>query len=113
MMILQLVSILSLVLSLISKVYIGDSDYIPGPYSVMIPAGRTSGLYQIPIVVENMTEHDESFRLIIDPMTLPDGIILGSPNDVIVTIENDDSKYPNVHIDKVSLHLKRFGLGSL
>ena len=83
----------------------GGSDYIPGPYSVKIPAGRTSGLYQIPIVVENMAESNESFHLIIDPMTLPDGIILGRPNNAIVIIEYDDSKYPNMHIDKVSSHL--------
>ena len=76
-----------------SKVYIGGSDYIAGPYSVIIPAGKTSGLYQISIVVENMTESDEFFHLTINPITLQDGIILGSPINAIVIIRNDDSKY--------------------
>ena len=62
----------------------------------MIHAGETSGSYEIPISVDNMSENDELFHLTIDN-TLPAGIILGSPDSATVTIRNDDSKCNNVN----------------
>ena len=58
----------------------------------MIPAGETSGSYEISIVVDSMSESDELFHLTIDTNTLPDGITLGNPDSATVTIRNDDSK---------------------
>ena len=59
----------------------------------MIPAGGTTGSYEISIVIDNMTENDELFQLTIDADTLSDGIIIGSPDSATVTIRNDDSKW--------------------
>ena len=91
-MIVQPVSRPTLALFLNNKDYIGGSDYVAGPYPIMIPAGGTTGSYEISVVVDNMLESEELFQLTIDTNTLPHGIILGSPDSATVTIRNDDSK---------------------
>ena len=91
-MIVQPVSRPTLALFLNNKDSIGGSDYTAGPYSIMIPAGGTSGSYEISIVIDNMSESDELFHLIINTNTLPDSITPGTPESATITIRNDDSK---------------------
>ena len=59
----------------------------------MIPAGERNGSFEISIIDDKMLESDELFDLNINTNTLPDGIIVGSPDTATVIITNDDSKY--------------------
>ena len=64
----------------------GGSDYTSSPYSVTIPAGRTSATLDIGIVADDQEEVDEAFAVEIHMGTLPSGVTLGSPGTVTVTI---------------------------
>ena len=59
----------------------------------MIPAGERNNSFEISIIDDKILENDESFDLNINTNTLPDGIIVGSPDTATVIITNDDSKY--------------------
>ena len=51
-------------------------------------------------------EDDENFTLTINTDSLPDGIIAGSPNKVIVIMRNNDSKcIQYVHISQTMIML--------
>ena len=76
-----------------SNDFTGGDDYNVGPYSVIIPAGETSGSFEISIIDDQMLENNESFDLNIDINTLPDDVTLGSPDSATMIIINDDSKY--------------------
>ena len=41
---------------------------------------------------DNIAENNESFSLVIDSDTLPDGVTLGDHDTTVVTIINDDGK---------------------
>ena len=62
------------------------ADFAGGPYSVTIPAGRTSATLDIAIVADDREEVDETFAVAIHMGTLPSGVTLGSPGTVTVTI---------------------------
>ena len=64
----------------------GGSDYESGPYTVTIPAGRTSATLDIAIMDDDREELDETFAVEIHMGTLPSGVTLGSPGVVNVTI---------------------------
>ena len=68
----------------------GGNDYIPGPYSVTIPAGQTNVSFYIPIIDDNVVEDDEIFNLAITPESLPYLVSRGNPSVAMVTIVNDD-----------------------
>ncbi len=62
------------------------ADFAGDPYSVTIPAGRTSATLDIAIVADDREEVDETFAVAIHMGTLPSGVTLGSPGTVTVTI---------------------------
>ncbi len=62
------------------------ADFAGDPYSVTIPAGRTSATLDIAIVADDQEEVDETFAVAIHMGTLPSGVTLGSPGTVTVTI---------------------------
>ena len=64
----------------------GGSDYISGPYSVKIPAGKNTISFRISITQDNKKENNETFYLVIDPSSLPNGVAVGSPAQAKVTI---------------------------
>ena len=45
------------------------------------------------ITDDNIVESSEKFGLNINSSSLPDGVTVGSANQVIVTIKDDDGKY--------------------
>ena len=49
-------------------------------------------LIYINITNDNVVERDERFNVIIDPSSLPTGIILGSHSQTTVEIDNTDCK---------------------
>ena len=69
-----------------------DEDYTAGPYSVTFTAGKTTALLSVPIKDDNVFEASESFKLIIDPTSLPDDVTLGVPRAAAVVILDDDGK---------------------
>ena len=47
----------------------------------------------IPIIDDNILEHDEQFQLSIFPNSLPDRVIRTDPNIASVTIKDNDGKF--------------------
>ena len=69
----------------------GGLDYVSGPYSVTIPAGKNNGSFRISITNDNIRENNETFYLVIDSSSLPDGVIVGTPSQAIITIVDETS----------------------
>ena len=68
-------------------------DYISGPYTVTFPAGMTRVPFNIPINNDDILEGNENFMLTIDPTSLPPtGVTVGTPDQAIVTIVDNDRK---------------------
>ena len=67
-------------------------DYTSGPYTVTIPTGQTNATFNVPINDDNILEGNENFMLTIGLSLLPDGVLLGDPNQATVTIVDDDRK---------------------
>ena len=66
-------------------------DYISGPYSVTFPAGMMRAEFSISIINDTVFEGNEDFMLVINS-SLPTDIRVGYPDQVTVTIVDDDRK---------------------
>jgi len=75
-------------------VYIGN-DFASGPYTVTIPAGDNDVTFSVATTDDDIREMSETFNLIIDPSSLPNGVT-GS-NDATVTILDQDGECGNMH----------------
>ena len=76
-------------------IHTGDKpckDYQPGPYFVPFPAGETNALFIISINNDSIPEDNETFMITINSPSPPNGIMIASPSQAIVTIIDDDSK---------------------
>ena len=71
--------------------YVGN-DYNPGPNTVTILAGAAMRdfTFSVTITNDNIREMSETFNLIIDPSSLPNGVT--SSNNVTVTILDQDGE---------------------
>ena len=49
--------------------------------------------FSVAIIDDVTFEQSETFKVTIDPISLPYGITLGDNPDTTITIEDDDSKY--------------------
>ena len=67
-------------------------DYDSGPYSIIIFAGMTSVPFSISINNDTKFEGNETITLSISSQ-LPYGIIIGDPDEALLTVVDDDSKY--------------------
>ena len=65
---------------------LGGIDYNSGPYTVIIPANVEEVSFSILITNDNKKEENEIFHLVIDSSSLPDGVVVGTPSQAIVTI---------------------------
>ena len=73
----------------------GNLDYriFPARSTVTFSAGSTRAQYMGYLVLDDgIVERDETFDLIIDNSTLPNGVSLGDPCQATVTIQDDDSE---------------------
>ena len=68
----------------------GGIDYDSKPHSIMLPAGMTSIMLNVPIFNDSTLEDDETFTLTITPSD--DYMIERNMNETRVTIKNDDCK---------------------
>ena len=79
-------------------------------YTVTFPAGVNSSQLNTLITDDNILEDDETFNLTINQSSLPDGVVVGDPSQVTVTIVDDDGEcdrlYSTVNIDTVLQTLK-------
>ena len=70
------------------------TDYTAGPYSVTVPAGKTSAAFTIQTTEDEELEMNEAFRVRIDDASLPAGFVTpdgtGTPEDARVTINDDE-----------------------
>ena len=69
-----------------------DNDYNPGPFMVNFDAGQTSTSFNVTIIDNNQLESSEIFSLTINSFSLPHNIHISNPDQVIVTILDDDCK---------------------
>ena len=67
------------------------SDFTSGPYAVTIPAGDNYVTFSVPITDDDIREMSETFNLIIDPSSLPNGVT--SSNNATVTILDQDGEW--------------------
>ena len=65
-----------------------DNDYIPGPYTVIIPAGEKDVTFGIAIKDDRIHEVAETFTLIIDPLSLPNSTTSGY-NATVTILDHD------------------------
>ena len=67
-------------------------DYVSGPYPVIFLAGMTHAAISVLINDDNMFENNENFTLTIEPSFSPSYVTRGNPDEVTVTILDDDCK---------------------
>ena len=71
------------------KLIVGNNeDYDSGPYSVTIPAGNRSVVFDVSIIDDNMLEMNETFELSIQSTSLPSKVFLSrtSRNPSMATV---------------------------
>ena len=64
----------------------GGIDYISGPYTVKIPTNVKMVPFNIMITDDKKKEKNETFRLVIDPHSLPNGVVVATPDKPTITI---------------------------
>ena len=74
---------------------LGGADYDDSVVNVTFPVGDTSyiAFFEISIYNDNLVEGNESFTLAIVNSTLPEGVSLGMPNELVVTIVDGNSMH--------------------
>ncbi|XP_065900323.1 adhesion G-protein coupled receptor V1-like [Dysidea avara] len=77
----------------------GGVDYSSGPYNVTIPAGQISVPFDVPINDDNVFEENEEFLLTIDQSSSLNGVIIGSLNETVVNISDNDA--PTVNFNQL------------
>ena len=77
-----------------------ENDYTTGPYSVTISTGMTTTPYNIVVTDDNLLENSETFAILLNPISLPSGVIVGDINQATVTIINDDGEQRCYYIER-------------
>jgi len=72
-----------------------ENDYNPGPYNVMLSSGNVRISFNISIEDDTILETSEEFLLSIDPLSLPDGITVGSESNTTVIIVDNNGECPS------------------
>ena len=72
-------------------------DYISGPYTVTFTAGIIHASFNVSLIDDNVFERNENFVLTIHPSSLPSNVTVGDPDQVTVTIVDNDGKKLDVH----------------
>ena len=75
----------------------GTSDYLSGIYTVMFPVNATLQVVDIPICDDSVLEENETFGLTIFSNSHPDNVTNGSPDQVSVTIVDNDRKCSGIY----------------
>ena len=67
-------------------------DYHSGPYEVTFTAGTTEPSFNISLIITDdfIFERNENFTITIDPSSLPSNVTVGDPDQVTVTIVDND-----------------------
>ena len=61
-------------------------DYTSGPYTITIPAGQITAIFDVPIIDNDILEGNENFMLSIDETSLLTGITCGDAGESEVSI---------------------------
>lgn len=56
----------------------------------MFTAGMTTASVDVPIIDDNISENNENFDIVIDQLSLPNRVSVSNPDQVTVTIVDDD-----------------------
>ena len=68
-------------------------DFASGTYEVTFTAGTTEASFNVSLTDDNIFERNEKFMITVDPSSLPNNVTVGDPDQVIVTIVDNDGKY--------------------
>ena len=68
-------------------------DYQSGPYEVTFIAGTTEASFNVSLTDDFIFERNEKFMITIDPSSLPSNVTVGDPDQVTVTIVDNDGEY--------------------
>ena len=64
-----------------------EHDFLSESYvQVLFPGGLTTAKFDVHLVHDVILEHNETFRISIDPLSLPHGVVLGAVSNATVTI---------------------------
>jgi len=66
-----------------------NSDFVPGPYPLTIPAGETEITQSIGILDDDYHESNEQFNALLWGFSLPSDVVLGT-SETVITILDDD-----------------------
>ena len=72
--------------------YITGADYESRPYSLPFRQGISKFPFKVPIIDDDIYEDTESFKITIDPSSLPSDVIVEYPSEVTVFVIDDDGK---------------------
>lgn len=89
--------------------FIGGVDYGTEPTTyipVVFSAGMTSVSFDIQIIDDKILENAETFTVSIDPVSVPYGVTLVTPDSATVSILDNDSK--NYYNKINSIYLEAF-----
>lgn len=67
-----------------------DRDFASGPFNVTFHAGETVAMFNVSINDDNTVENNETFAILIDQSSLPNGVSIGNPSRTVVIIVDDD-----------------------
>ena len=70
-----------------------ENDYTKGSYNVTFPANVTVGVIDIPVCDDIVLEEDESFNISIISQSLVDNVTVGSVDQAMVIVVDDDRKF--------------------
>ena len=83
----------------------GGIDYSSGNYTVTFPAGHTNVVFNVSINNDAILEGSENFNLTISPSFVPSGVITDNPDQIIVTIMDDEGSNNEVMVIKLYTHI--------
>ena len=74
----------------------------------MFTAGMTTAPVDVPIIDDNTSENNESFDIVIDQLSLPNRVSAGNPDQVTVTIVDDDGMQTTRFDAKIFIEYAKF-----
>jgi len=69
-----------------------NEDYLSGPYFILVPAGMTEAVFNIPLNDNRILEETETFSVVINSSSLPNNVTIGELGEAVVTILDNDGE---------------------
>jgi len=84
-----------------------NKDYFGGPYYIVFTAGITEAVFNITLNDNDILEETETFNIVINSSSLPNGVTIGVLDQAVVTIlDNDGEVYQAEIYSHLSEHVR-------